>query len=225
MFLGHFGIGLFAKQVAPTISLGVFFLSVQLADVLWPIFLLLGIETVRIDPGNTTFTPLDFSSYPFSHSLLSLLGFGVLLGILYFSFTRVFKSLWLLPLLVISHFFLDVIVHRPDLPLLPWAGPKIGMGLWNSIPITLFLEFGILSIGIFLYLRKTKAKDKFGNYGFWSLILFLMLIEITNLLSPPPPSIKVIAWVGNAQWLLVLWAYFIDKHREPVSNIQNRSLS
>lgn len=213
MFLGHFGVGLLAKRVSPPISLGVLFLSVQLADILWPIFLLLGIEQTRIDPGNTKFTPLDFSYYPFSHSLLCLLIWGIVLGILYFVFTRIQTSLWLLPVLAISHFVLDGVVHKPDLPLLPWGSPKLGLGLWNSIPITLFLEFGILILGIWGYLRITKAKDKFGIYGFWSLILFLVAVEMINLFSPPPSSMRAVAWIGNTQWLLVVWAYMIDKHR------------
>ena len=72
MFIGHFAVALGAKKVAPAVSLGTMFLAAQLADLLWPTFVLLGIERVEIAPGATAVTPLDFVSYPYSHSLLAL---------------------------------------------------------------------------------------------------------------------------------------------------------
>ena len=212
MFLGHFGVGLTSKKLAPSISLGVLFLCVQFADLLWPLFLLLGIEHVQVDPGNTKMTPLHFSYYPWSHSFLCLLLWGMIVGLLYFVITKTRKSLWLLPLLVLSHFGLDSLVHRPDLPLSPWSNTYIGLALWNSVPITLMLEGSLFLLGIIIYLRTTKAKNRIGSYGFWGFILFLVVIEVANFTSKPPNA-SMIAWAANAQWVLVFFGYWVDKHR------------
>lgn len=213
MFVGHFGVGLLAKQAAPRLSLGTLFLAAQWADLLWPVLLLLGIETVQVNPGETYLTPLHFSHYPVSHSLLSLLLWGLCMGLLWFAGTRIRTSLWLLPLLVLSHFGLDALVHRADLPLLPWGGPHIGLGLWNSVPATLLAEGGLLLLGIVSYLRTTKAKNRIGQIGFWVFVFCLLAIETANFLSPPPSKVTVLAWAANFQWLLVAAGYFIDRHR------------
>jgi hypothetical protein len=88
MFLGHFGVALTAKKVAPKASLGMLVLAAQFADLLWPIFLLPGWEQVRISPGDTRFTPLDFISYPYSHRLLAELLWGLAIGAVYFVFRK-----------------------------------------------------------------------------------------------------------------------------------------
>jgi hypothetical protein len=131
-FIGHFALGFAAKRAAPRISLGVLFAAAQFADLLWPVLVAVGVEKVRIDPGNTAFTPLDFVSYPFSHSLLMIVIWGALCGLLYNN--RILFGL------VISHWILDFLTHRPDMPLYPGGGPKFGLGLWNSVPATLAVE-------------------------------------------------------------------------------------
>src|SRR5512145_681024 len=117
MFLGHFALGFGAKVVARRVSLGALFLAAQFIDLLWPIFLLLGIERVRIEPGATVVTPLVFEHYPYSHSLLAVLGWAVLLGVLYLVLKRDRLGAVVMGALVLSHWLLDLMVHRPDLPL------------------------------------------------------------------------------------------------------------
>lgn len=215
MFIGHFGTGLAAKKLDSKISLGTLFLAAQFIDLLWPIFLLLGIEKVKIEQGNTSFTPLNFISYPYTHSLFGVLIWALLLGVIYFLFSKNIKSALLLAALVVSHWILDLFTHRPDLQLLPWNDFKMGFGLWNSVALTIIVEGLIFILGAYLYLSATKATNKKGSFGLWGLLIFLSLIYVMNIIGPPPTETKAIAVVGLFQWLLVGWAYWIDKNRTP----------
>ena len=213
MFIGHFGIGFGAKSVAPGVSLGSLFLAAQFIDLLWPTLLLLGFERVRIAPGATHVTPLVFEHYPISHSLLAVLFWALLVGGLYYYIRRERIGAAVLGVLVASHWALDAIVHRPDLPIFPGSSLMIGLNLWSSLPLTLVIEVSLFVIGVWLYIRTTTPIDSIGKWGLWGLILFLLVIYAGNLFGSPPPSSTAIAWVGQLQWLLVLWGYWIDKHR------------
>jgi hypothetical protein len=218
MFLGHFAVGLAAKRIAPRASLGVLFLAAQFADSLWPVLVAVGVEQVRIDPGNTAFTPLDFVSYPYSHSLLLLIVWGVAFGLLYRrSSSHRSSSDWLIVLivaaLVVSHWFLDFATHRPDMPLYP-GGPKLGLGLWNSVPATVTIEVAMYAAGVLLYVTATRAIDSVGRWAFASLAATLLIIYAANATAPPPPSVSAIAIVGMAGAVLfVAWAWWADSHR------------
>jgi hypothetical protein len=213
MFIGHYAAALAAKKAAPKTSLGTLFIASQFIDLLWPIFLLLGIENVRIEPGNTAVTPLDFYNYPYSHSLLFVLIWAVSFGIVYFFIKKYRTGAIVLSLLVLSHWLLDLVVHKPDLPLAPGTS-NLGLGLWNSLPLTLIIELGLFALGFYMYIRTTSPSDKIGSIGFYSLMVFILVIYLINLFGPPPPDVKMIAIAGNAGWLLVLWAYWADKHRK-----------
>jgi hypothetical protein len=213
MFLGHFGVGFAAKTIVPKVSLGTLFLASQFIDLLWPSLLLLGLERANIDPAATRVTPLDFVYYPISHSLLAVIGWAILIGLIYSFIGRNKRNAFVLGLLVVSHWLLDAIVHRPDLPLYPDSAVLVGFGVWNSLPITLAVEFSIFGLGVWLYLRATTAMDKIGKWALWSLVALLVSIYAGNVFGPPPPSIYAVAWAGHAQWLLVVWAYWLDQHR------------
>ena len=214
MFIAHFGAGFAGKKFSKTASLGTYFIAAQWIDLIWPILLLLGIEKVEIKPGISSVTPLDFIYYPFTHSLIAVIIWGILFGLIYYFIKRNLKISIILGLLVISHWFLDLLVHIPDLPIFPGDSLKVGLGLWNSFAATILLEFLIFSLGAFVYFKNTKAKNKIGTYSLIGLIIFLSLIYATNLFGPPPDSVKAIGIVGNAQWLIILWAYWIDRNRE-----------
>jgi hypothetical protein len=216
MFIGHFALGLAAKKVAPKPSLGTLFLAAQFIDLLWPLLLLLGLERVLIEPGNTVVTPLNFTHYPISHGFLSVVIWGIVVGGFYFLLKKDTKTAFWLGILVVSHWILDLLTHRPDLPLMPGSDLKIGLGLWDSLFGTILIEGGIFAFGIYYYLKVTKAKNKTGVWSFWTLVVFLLLIYISNLFGPPPPAVEPIAYIGFAQWLLVAWGYWIDRNREVV---------
>ncbi len=216
MFIGHFALGMGAKKMAPEVSLGTLFLACQLADLLWPALLLAGVEVVRIQPGVTAVTPLDFVRYPYSHSLLALLIWSVLFSLTYLAFRRSrTKAAVTLGALVLSHWLLDFVVHRPDLPVIPGGSERFGLGVWDSLPATLAVELPLFAAGVVLYARSTVALDRQGRWGFWSLIAFLLIVYLANLFGPPPPSVDAVAWTTQAMWLLVLWGWWVDRHRRP----------
>src|SRR4029077_11692973 len=130
MFIGHNAVAFAAKRAAPRTSLGTLTAAVMFLDLLWPIFLLLGIEHVRIEIGATIFTPLDFYDYPWTHSLTMATAWGVAFGVVYWLKTKYARGAVVIAVCVVSHWILDLIVHRPDLPLWP-GGPKFGFGIWN----------------------------------------------------------------------------------------------
>ena len=213
MFIGHFGVGFGAKRAAPRTSLGTLFLSAQFIDLLWPTLLLAGVERVEIRPGATRVNPLDFVSYPISHSLLLVLCWGILFGLTYWFVRRYRAGAIVTGIAVVSHWMLDLIVHRPDLPLVPGTPLKVGFGLWGSYGGTIAVEGAVFAVGVWLYLRGTRPTDRIGRFGTAILILLLLAIYAASLAASPPPDARAIAWVGQAQWLLVLLAWWIDRHR------------
>jgi len=213
MFIGHFGVGLAAKKIDNKPSLGTLFMASQFIDLLWPLLLLVGLEHVIIEPGNTAFTPLNFVDYPISHGFFSVLIWSILFGLVYYIIKRNVKSSLVLGALVMSHWILDLITHRPDLPLFPWSDAKVGLGLWNSVALTIIIEGLIFIGGVYLYMKATRAENKKGSIGLWSLLIFLGVVYVSNIFGPPPPAEGPIAIVGLSQWLLIAWAYWIDRNR------------
>jgi hypothetical protein len=219
MFLGHYGVAFAAKRAGPRTSLGALSFAAQFCDELWPILLLLGVEHVRIVPGLMAANPLDFVYYPYSHSLLMAVVWGILIGGAYFLLKRYGRGAWIMGALVVSHWVLDLPMHRPDLPLWPSSSsPKVGWGLWNSIPATYVIEFTIYAIGITVYLRATRARDRIGSWGLWAYMLVLAILYIMSNGSPPP-SERALAWSALGIWLFVPWAWWVDNHREYVGRI------
>src|SRR3974377_2065334 len=128
MFIGRYAVAIGAKKIAPKTSLGTLLAAAAFIDLLWPVFLLLGWERVRIAPGITAFTPLDFESYPISHSLLTCLGWALLFGGAYWAIKRYPRGALVVATLVVSHWILDAIAHRPDMPLTPFDAKRVGLG-------------------------------------------------------------------------------------------------
>jgi len=214
MFLGHFAVAYAAKPLARRTSLGVLFLASQLPDLAWPLLLLAGIETVRIAPGDTAVTPLEFVSYPYSHGLAAALVAGAALGGLVFAARRDRRGAVVAAALVPVHWVLDLLSHRPDLHLAPGVATRVGLGLWRSLPATMAVELGLFGLGLGLYLRVTRARGRTGTVATWGLAGVLLALYAASLFGPPPPSVTAVAVAGNATWLLVLWAWWADRRRE-----------
>lgn len=219
MFIGHFGLAFGAKTAAPAASLGTLFAACQVADLLWPTLLLLGYERVEIAPGITRVTPLDFVSYPYSHSLVALVLWSAAFGVAYAAIRRArIVPAVTIALLVVSHWLLDYVTHRPDLPLTLTGPERFGLGLWNSVAGTLVIELAIFGVGLLLYLRETTPRDRTGSVALATLVIFLLVIYAANVFGPPPPSPTAVVWSAQAMWLLVIWGYWVDQHRIPRRN-------
>jgi membrane-bound metal-dependent hydrolase YbcI (DUF457 family) len=215
MFIGHFGVAFAAKKAAPQVSLGTAIFAAQLLDGVWPVLVIAGVERVEIVPGITKVTPLDFVYYPWSHSLAMAIAWGMLFAACYWALRRrLANALWIAAI-VVSHWVLDWIVHRPDLPLFPGDPGRHGLGLWNSVPATLGVEFGLFAAGIFVYLRSTRPRDRTGTYAFWALVAVLVACYLAAAFGPPPPSPEAVAWTGLIGYAMVAWGWWIDRHREP----------
>jgi hypothetical protein len=230
MFIGHFGVAFGAKRAAPSVSLGVLFAASELADLIWPTLVLLGIERVDVRPGVTVVTPLDFVSYPYSHSLAALCVWAIAAAAAYLvlrrsradsraaslkpqASRRKLQPAAIVALLVVSHWVLDVATHRPDMPLVPGGSIRLGLGLWNSLWGTLVVEAAMFAGGLAIYLRSTTARSRAGTIGLWSLVAFLLITYLGALFGPPPPSATAVAWSAEAVWLLAAWAAWSDSAR------------
>lgn len=213
MFIGHYAAGLAAKRLAPQTSLGVLVAAVQLPDLLWPLFLLAGWEHVEIRPGDTAFTPLAFTHYPITHSLLGVLGWAAVAVLAYGAVTRYRRGAVVVGLAVLSHWLLDAIVHRPDLPLVPGWPVRAGLGLWNTVPLTIALEALMLLLGVWWYVRQTRPRSRTGTYALVGLLVLLVGIYAANIAGPPPQDVPSLAVFGLAGWVAPMWALWVDRNR------------
>ena len=213
MFVGHTAIALAAKATTPRVSLGWLVAAAFALDLLWPMFLVAGIEQVSIVPGATAFNPLVFDSYPWSHSLLMACVWGLCAA----GVARLLGTsngvAGLIAAVVVSHWVLDWVSHVPDLPLWPGQSPLFGLGLWNSVIGTLLVEGALYLVGIALYVRSTRPVDRIGSLGFWAFLVVCAAMWASSPWSPPPPSPKALAWFSFGGWLLVAWAAWSDRHR------------
>ena len=215
MFLGHFGLGLAGKRLAPDLSLGTLFLATQWADLVFFPLALAGIEHFRIAPGATVVTPMDFYDYPWSHSLAALAVWGLFVSGVYYLFRRSRVGAWVLAAGVVSHWVLDAIAHRRDMPV-GFSGPYLGLRLWDSRPWTLVAEVVVFGFGVVTYLRSTTPKDRTGVWSFWALVAILAAVWLASILGPPPPDERTVEYTGVAMWLFVPWGWWIDRHRAMV---------
>jgi hypothetical protein len=216
LFIGHFALGLASKKLEPDVSLATSFLAAQLADTVWPVLVLAGVEHVTIAPGETAVTPLRFDSYPWSHSLLALLVYGAIFAALHFAVRRRARAAILLGALVVSHWVFDFVSHGADMPLTPWTSQRLGLGLWNSLPATLIVEGLLFVAGVWMALGATRARDGIGRWGLYGFLAFLVVAYVGNLAGPPPPSVVALAWTGVAAPVILLpFIAWVDRHRRP----------
>lgn len=214
MFLGHFAVALALKPKARRASLGTLFAAAQALDLLWPVFVLLGWESLRIVSAADPFLRLEFLHYPYSHSLLAAVVWGLLFALGYAALRGHRRMAAWLGLAVLSHWVLDWLSHRPDLPLAPGLSARVGLGLWNHAAATLAVELAMFAAGAAVYLRATRARGRAGSLAIWALLGFLVLVYLASVWGPPPRSAHDVAVSALAMWLLVAWAAWADRLRE-----------
>jgi hypothetical protein len=213
MFIGHFALGFAAKPLVPRTSLATLIVAAQLVDLIWPILLLLGIEHVRVAGGTNPFLVLDFVDYPWTHSLLMGVVWAAAFALAYRARTGYARGAAVCGALVLSHWVLDFVTHRADLPLVPGAGVRVGLGLWFSVPATVAVETALYVGGVAVYARTTRAADRAGSFGFWSFVVLVAVMYLASLAGGPPPSPKTVAVATLLGWALVSWVAWFDGHR------------
>lgn len=214
MFIGHFGVGLAAKSLAPKTSLGTLVLAALFSDVLWIFFAYAGLEHVAIKPGITAVNALDLYDIAFSHSLATNVVWAAAFAGLYFLVRRYWRGAWVIFAVVISHWLLDFVSHRPDMPLAPGGHTVLGLGLWNHRLATFVVEGGIWLLGIIFYLRTTRPSNRAGSYGFWIMVTLLSALWAVSLRGTPPPNLTAVKTVNSVMFAITLaWAYWMNRVR------------
>ena len=216
MFIGHFALGFAAKRAAPRQSLAVLIMAPIWLDVVWPVLVALKIERFHIAPGNTAYNPLMFDYYPWSHSLLMSVDWGLLFGVIVWRATGDGIGGFVTGGLVVSHWVLDWITHAPDLPLWP-GGSMHGLALWDFVAATMIVEGVVFVAGVASYLTFTKARDRIGSVALWGFVLLLAVSYVATSFGPPPPRrMAVILPALIMVVVMPVWAWWIDRHREVI---------
>jgi len=213
MFIGHFAVGFAAKRFAPRASLGWLIAAALFLDLVWPLLVMAGIETVRIDPGNTAFTPLDFVYYPWSHSAVMTLVWAALVAAVFQWKIGYWRGTVAIAVGVTSHWVLDAVSHRPDMPLAPGLQSKVGLGLWNNVAATAAVEIAMLLGARILYTHATRPRNRAGQYGYWSFVGLLAFLYAGAIHGEPPPNVTVLLLTALSAWLAVWWAAWLDRNR------------
>jgi hypothetical protein len=226
MFVGHLAAGFVAKRIEPKVSLGTWMLAVMLADLLVFPLLIAGIERFSVEPG-VSVNRMVGRDIAYSHSLLMVAVWAALFAAAYFLRRRYKRGAGLLFLAVLSHWPLDFVSHRPDMPIAPGVQQVYGLGLWNSIPATLVVEGGFWLAAILLYVRATRPKNRVGIYAFWSGVALLTLMWYGNIKTGMDPD-PVKAGIGGLIVFssMVAWAYWMNRLRpaEDTGSIDSESI-
>ncbi len=219
MFVGHYGPSFAIRAVRPEIPLWVLFVAAQLVDVAWGLLVLAGIEKMRIVPGITAASPLDLYYMPYTHSLVAALLWSVGAAVVCrWAFRwKGWGAAWWVGAAVLSHWILDLLVHRPDLPLYDNTA-KVGLGLWNYLGISLALEALVLAGGLWLYMSRTRALTRVGRVGPVVFAVLMFAMQVGMLFAPYPPTpaaVAISALIAYVAFAAV--AGWMDRQRVPVS--------
>jgi hypothetical protein len=215
MLVGHLAVAFLAKRADPALPLGTLVLAAMLPDLLWPVFTAAGLERVAFGSGlgaGNYFQAIDITM---SHSLATGAVWAVLLAAIVAT-TASRRSVWLVVALVLSHWVLDVVSHRPDVPLAPGLPVRLGLGLWTSIPATILVEGGLWLAAIVVYARATRPTGRAGTYVFWAAIPLITLIWYNNIAGPPPPNPSTAPLASLVLFAFVVcWAFLVNRLRPP----------
>jgi membrane-bound metal-dependent hydrolase YbcI (DUF457 family) len=216
MLVGHHAAAYAAKRIAPRVSLGTLLAASLFPDLLVSVDQLAGIEHARSTPGITAFSSLDAYDVAISHSLATSVMWAVLLGLAYLWWRRDPRGSAVVAAVVFSHWVLDVVSHRPELPLAPGVHWYLGLGLWNSIPMTFVVEGTLWVLCIAIYVRATRSTGRYGSIGLVVLIGVPTGAWIgTPIGSLPPGQLNAAVLIALLviQTGLCVLAHWIDGHR------------
>ncbi len=215
MFVGHYAASLVLKKFEKRASLGLLFLAVQFVDILFFPLVLLGLERVNLIENYTQSTHFELEYMPYTHSLVASFLWAGLAYLLFHLVKKVSSIALVMALAVLSHWFFDLIVHTPDLPLLGDTSLKLGFGLWRNAMATYVLEAVLLLIGLWLYLGSTTATSPIGKYGMPVFVIFLLLVNVSNLFGPPMGDSKMALALSalTAYFLFAGVAFWLDSKR------------
>jgi hypothetical protein len=220
MLVGHFAAALLAKRAEPRLSLGTAIVAATLADLLIFALVMAGIEQIAIVRGRfgaaNYFTAIDIG---WSHSLVMAVVWAALLAGGHWAAKRSRRAAIILAAAVLSHWFLDAMSHPPHLPLAPGSAPRVGYGLWTSIPATLLVEGGMWLVALVLYLRATRSVTSAGRYVFWGGVIVLTLSWYNNIAGGAPSRPENAAQASLIFFLLwVGWGFWMNRARTVVSD-------
>jgi hypothetical protein len=214
MLVGHVAVGLTVKRLQPTLSLGTLVCAAMLADLLWCIFMIAGLEHVQFKPGRGAANYFVATNIAMSHSLLMDGLWAALFAAIYFGVRRDRRGAWIVFFAVLSHWVLDFISHRPDMPLAPNVPTYLGLGLWNSVPAAVLVEGSFWFIAVILFAHATNARKRAGGYWYWIAVAILTLLWYNNLTGPPPPDPYLAPFASLVLFsLAVAWAYWMNSLR------------
>jgi hypothetical protein len=220
MFVGHYAASLVLKSVDKKTSLGMLFIGVQFVDILFFPLVLMGIEKFDLVLNHTESTHFDLVFMPYSHSLVATVVWAVIvyLGLrllLRGASASKNRTALMMALAVASHWFFDLIVHTPDLPLAGDGSLKMGFGLWNNAVATYLLEAALLLVGLGIYLKSTTASTFAGKYGMAIFVVFMLIVNANNIFGPPfGDNVTVLSWIALVMYFLFAGvAFWLDTKR------------
>ena len=214
MLVGHYAVALIAKRAEPRINLGTLVLAAMFADIAWCVFMILGLEEVQFKSGVGAGKYFYATNIALSHSLLMDAVWATLLATAYLLRRRYRHGALMIFLVVLSHWLLDFVSWRPDLPIAPKLHRHVGLGLWSSIPATLLVEGGFWLFAVIIYVRCTRSKGLTATFVFWVGIGLLTLMWLNNIAGPPPQNPKTAPFASLIVFsLTVAWAYWVNRSR------------
>ena len=215
MFVGHVAVGFGAKPFAPETSLGTLVLAAILMDVLVWAFVVVGLEHIAVKQGITVTNALDLYDYPISHSLIMSMVWGALMAGGYYTIRKYSQGALVIFAAVVSHWILDFVSHRPDMPFAPGVHRYYGLGLYNSRLGMLLVEGLLWAIGIVLYERTTRSRNRTGSWVLYVGVAILSWLWIASLSGAAPQVSMVKMGLIDIVFLgiLVAWAFWVDKLR------------
>ncbi len=214
MFVGHYGPALAAKPASQPIPLWLLFVAVQFMDIVWSVFVFLGVEKLRIVPGFTAMNPLDLYFMPYTHGLLGSLVLAALLGgASEYFIPQKGRTFLIVGACVFSHWLLDLVVHVPDLPLIG-DRMKVGFGLWRWRDVSLAAEFVALFAGLFVFLGNAPAAGRSSSIRLWALVGWLVIAQLFGTFGPQPATPQIAAAMALGGYtVLALFAWQVDRAR------------